>query len=64
MIKTDDENLILATSTESVDDLNAQFYGRFPYPWRPLKLDRLSDPAFETIMLNQDLGNWSTTRYS
>jgi 2-polyprenyl-3-methyl-5-hydroxy-6-metoxy-1,4-benzoquinol methylase len=58
MIKTDDENLILATSTESVDDLNAQFYGRFPYPWRPLKLDRLSDPDFETIMLNQDLGNW------
>lgn len=58
MVKTDDENLVLAESTQVVDDLNSKFYGRFPYPWRPLKLDILSDPDFETIMLNQDIGDW------
>jgi SAM-dependent methyltransferase len=58
MMKSDDENLMLADSPESVDNLNAQFYSRFPYPWRPLKFDRLVDPYFETIMLNQDLGDW------
>lgn len=58
MIISDDQNLLLATSTESVDNLNAQFYGRFPYPWRPLKIDQLLDPNFEIAMLNQDLGDW------
>ena len=58
MITSDDQNLLLATSTEAVDKLNAQFYGKFPYPWRPLKIDQLFDPDWETIMLNQDLGDW------
>lgn len=57
MIK-DEENLTLADSPESVDSLNAQFYSRFPFPWRPFRFDRLLDPYFETIMLNQDLGDW------
>lgn len=58
MIKTDEDNLVLASSTNYVDDLNAQFYGRFPYPWRPAQFNYLLDPDFETVMLNQDLGDW------
>jgi SAM-dependent methyltransferase len=58
MIKTDEDNLVLAESTGYVDELNAQFYGRFPYPWRPAEFNYLLDPDFETVMLNQDLGDW------
>lgn len=32
MVKSNDKNLILVESTESVDNLNAKFYGKFPYP--------------------------------
>jgi SAM-dependent methyltransferase/alpha-ketoglutarate-dependent taurine dioxygenase len=38
--------------------LNAEFYTKFPYPWPPMKFDRLVDPGFETVMLNQALGDW------
>jgi len=58
MTDRDDNNLVLARSTTSVDQLNAEFYSRFPYPWRALRFDYLHDPYFETIMLNQDLGAW------
>jgi SAM-dependent methyltransferase len=58
MSRRDIDNLALATSTESVDKLNALFYRRFPYPWLPGKFDYLEDPNFETVMLNQSLGYW------
>ena len=58
MNKTDEDNLVLASSTNYVDELNAQFYGRFPYPWRPAQFNYLLDPDFETVMLNQELGDW------
>jgi SAM-dependent methyltransferase len=58
MIKTDEDNLVWARSTDYVDEVNAQFYGRFPYPWRPAQFNYLLDPDFETVMLNQDLGDW------
>jgi SAM-dependent methyltransferase len=58
MIKADEDNLVLARSTSYVDELNAQFYGRFPYPWRPAQFNYLLDSDFETVMLNQDLGDW------
>ena len=58
MIRTDDENLVLATAADDVDALNAQFYGRFPYPWRPAEFRYLLDPDFETVMLNQEIGDW------
>jgi SAM-dependent methyltransferase len=54
----DEQNLVLAQSIDSVDQLLAKFYGRFPWPWRAAKFDYLEDPDFETIMLNQDLGDW------
>jgi SAM-dependent methyltransferase len=56
--KSDVDNLVLVESVESVDKLNAEFYGRFPYPWLPGKFDYLADPDFETVMLNQCLGYW------
>jgi SAM-dependent methyltransferase len=48
----------LAASIASVDKLNAAFYGKFPYPWPPMKFEYLLDPYFETDMLNQTLGSW------
>jgi SAM-dependent methyltransferase len=58
VIQRDETNLLLANSAETVDELNSQFYGRFPFPWRPMKLDFLVDPQFETVMLNQSLGDY------
>jgi SAM-dependent methyltransferase len=58
-MKSDDGNVVLAESQEVVDELNAHFYGKFPFPWRPMKLDRLDDPYFQTRMFNQNLGDWS-----
>ena len=58
MLKSDEENLILAESIDSVDAINAKFYGRFTYPWRPKRFEQILDPYFETIMLNQNLGDW------
>ncbi len=58
MLCSEEENLSLAISTDTVDQLNANFYGRFPYPWRPMAFSSLEDPEFETRMLNQDIGVW------
>src|ERR1700741_332276 len=58
-LKSDDENLVLARSIGSVDELLSKFYGRFPWPWPAMKFDYLDDPYFETVMVNQDLGDWT-----
>jgi SAM-dependent methyltransferase len=58
-MKSDDGNVVLAESPEVVDQLNAHFYGQFPFPWRPMKLDRLDDSQFQTRMFNQNLGDWA-----
>lgn len=58
MRTSDDENLLLIDSVDATDRMNARFYGRFPYPWAPMKFDYLLDPHFETVMLNQALGDW------
>jgi SAM-dependent methyltransferase len=58
MTKGDENNLLLVESVDSVDALNANFYGRFPYPWSPAKFDSLEDPRFNTDMLNQAIGDW------
>jgi SAM-dependent methyltransferase/alpha-ketoglutarate-dependent taurine dioxygenase len=62
MIKSDDNNLMLVESIASVDKLNAEFYGLFPYPWPAVKFDYLQDPYFETVLLNQDVGVWQHDR--
>jgi len=58
MISTDENNLTLAKSQNSVDAINGRFYGKFPYPWPPAYFDRIVDPTLETVMLNQSVGNW------
>jgi 2-polyprenyl-3-methyl-5-hydroxy-6-metoxy-1,4-benzoquinol methylase len=59
LMNSDDNSVVQGQSQDSVDQANARFYGRFPFPWRPMKFDRLVDPQFQTIMLNQNLGDWS-----
>ena len=54
----DDENLVLAESIDTVDELLSRFYGRFPWPWHPMKFDYLEDTGFEIALLNQDFGDW------
>lgn len=58
----DDENLVLAESADSVDEVLGKFYGRYPWPWQAMKFDYLSDPDLETVLLNQDLGDWEHKR--
>ncbi len=56
--KSDDNNLVLAESVDGVDEMNAKFYARFPYPWQAVKFDYFEDPQFETDMFCQELGDW------
>ncbi|HZE69986.1 MAG TPA: class I SAM-dependent methyltransferase [Pyrinomonadaceae bacterium] len=58
MTSKDENNIDFAQSIESTDALNANFYGRFQFPWIPAAFDTPTDPAFETVMLNQSLGSW------
>lgn len=61
-MRGDEENLILARSTQSVDEINAKFYGRFQYPYPPVAFDKPVDADFEVLMLNQSLGGWDHSR--
>lgn len=54
-----DDNLTLSGTPQAVDKMNGSFYGRFPFPWRPKSLDCTSDPDFDRVMLNQNLGDWT-----
>jgi SAM-dependent methyltransferase len=58
-IFNDDVNVILAENPASVDAANQRFYARFPYPWPPQAFPCLADPDFETVMVNQSLGDFS-----
>jgi SAM-dependent methyltransferase len=58
MANNDQDNIGFARSIESTDSLNANFYGRFQFPWAPSAFDAATDPEFETVMLNQSLGSW------
>lgn len=62
MAQSDEHNVLLVESVDSVDEINAGFYGRFPYPWPPVKFERLEDPRFYADMLNQELGAWGRDR--
>jgi SAM-dependent methyltransferase len=56
-VLTNNSSLVLE-SVEAVDEINTAFYGRFPYPQRPLRFDYLEEPDFERRLLNQDLGDY------
>jgi SAM-dependent methyltransferase len=47
-----------AEFTNPVDAENAQFYGRFPYPWRPASFTAPEDPDLTRRMICQDVGDW------
>lgn len=58
-MRRDEDNLVLAHSTDSVDAINATFYGRFQFPWPPLTFSKPTQPDLEAVMLNQSLGSWN-----
>lgn len=64
MMKSNDSEQVMPQSQDSVDQINATFYGQFPYPWRPAKFERLHEPGFHTLMLNQNVGDWSHQTFS
>jgi SAM-dependent methyltransferase len=43
----------------AVDSVNQNYYSQFPYPWPPMTFPRLEDARFETVMLNQSVGDFS-----
>jgi SAM-dependent methyltransferase len=53
------DNLAHIDAGRSVDPINAQFYGRFQYPWPPLVIQRVTDPGFESQFLSQGVGEWT-----
>lgn len=42
-----------------MDKITETFYGKFPYPWPPVRFDYYLDPDFETAMLHQNIGDWN-----
>jgi SAM-dependent methyltransferase len=62
MMRSDEQNLAKVESREGVDRLNGQFYGRFPYPWRPESFHFPVDPTLAGKMLAQDLGDFAHSR--
>src|SRR5262245_59671243 len=55
---SDEENLYLVGDASTVDAINAGFYGRFPYPWRPTNFLYPANGALASAMLGQSLGHW------
>lgn len=47
-----------ARSSAFVDAAYREFYSMFPYPWPPMTFPQLEDPDFETVMLNQSIGDF------
>ena len=47
---------------EDVEAQLAEFYGRFPWPWEAASFDVLADPRLETLLRNQDVGDWQHGR--
>lgn len=54
----DEQNLGLSTTPEAVDRINAGFYGRFPYPWRPMQFESLADPDLGARLVDQAIGDF------
>ena len=49
-------------SVAAVDRVNAEFYGRYPFPPPSPKFDYLDDPDFERVMLCQSIGDFTHCR--
>lgn len=58
-MREDSGNLISsAQGSALVDSAYREFYSTFPYPWPPITFPQLEDPDFETVMLNQSIGDF------
>jgi SAM-dependent methyltransferase len=55
----ENENPMTAQGPATVDSANQEFYAKFPYPRPPLTFPQLEDPDFETVMLNQSIGDFT-----
>jgi SAM-dependent methyltransferase len=53
---SDSFNIADAESQDHVDRINAEFYGRFPFPWPAELFTSFEDPAFWRTLTNQELG--------
>jgi hypothetical protein len=58
----DDENAALAKSNSASDELLGDFYGTYPWPWKPTTFSYVNDPHLEATMINQDIGDWEHRR--
>jgi len=58
-VATDVQAPVAEIDSASVDGANRRFYSRFPYPEPPMTFPRLEDRGFDTVMLNQSLGDFS-----
>lgn len=58
MNEYNEAGLMRINAIDIADQVNTNFYQRFPYPWPPMKFAYLTDPSFETLMLNQSIGDW------
>lgn len=58
MKKSDEENLLLADTSEQMDQRNRQFYEQFPYPWPPVAFYCPTDSELQWRFLNQNLGDY------
>lgn len=61
MNEQDAFNLMLLNASESIDQINSKFYGRFNYPWPPAIIPNYPPGIAETY-INQDIGYWSHDR--
>ncbi len=55
---SDEENLLLAGNESVADAVNSQFYGHFPYPWRPVNFLYPANGNLASAMLSQNVGDW------
>jgi SAM-dependent methyltransferase len=61
-VDPDEENVALAMSRTTVDELLGDFYGAYPWPWQPTTFSYVDDPRFEATMTSQDIGDWEHNR--
>ena len=55
---TGGQGLLNERSAKEIDRINAEFYGRFPYPWRSMRIDHSLDYDFERVMVCQNIGDY------
>jgi SAM-dependent methyltransferase len=58
MQHTGHDNVGRVQDGQLIDPLNAEFYGRFQYPWPPWVIHKPTEPRFASAMLSQSLGAW------